>query len=252
METDDAAISGTAPRGPLCYCKCAINHITAVPMNYLVSKRIPNAEAFLEHCERLSMKSRAVVFRQGEPSEDLYLILDGSVSVIVDDSEDPEQEMVVSYLNPGEFFGEMGLFGEEQRTANLITRTPCEFGRISYEDFHSIRQQFPDVLYALTTQIGQRLKNTTRKLADLTFIDVYGRIHRSLIQLTRLPEAMTHPDGMQIRVTRQELGKLVGCSREMAGRVLKMLEGDGYITVAGKTIVVLREPTNSSAKAISE
>jgi len=50
-------------------------------------------------------------------------------------------------------------------------------------------------------------------------------------------------------VTRQELGKLVGCSREMAGRVLKMLEGDGYITVAGKTIVVLREPTGGSKLA---
>lgn len=60
---------------------------------------------------------------------------------------------------------------------------------------------------------------------------------------------MTHPDGIQIRVTRQELGKLVGCSREMAGRVLKMLEGDGYITVAGKTIVVLREPTGGSKTA---
>jgi CRP/FNR family cyclic AMP-dependent transcriptional regulator len=60
---------------------------------------------------------------------------------------------------------------------------------------------------------------------------------------------MTHPDGMQIRVTRQELGKLVGCSREMAGRVLKMLEVDGYITVAGKTIVVLREPTGGSKLA---
>jgi CRP/FNR family cyclic AMP-dependent transcriptional regulator len=108
------------------------------------------------------------------------------------------------------------------------------------------------VLYALTTQIGQRLKNTARKLADLTFIDLYGRIHRSLIQLTSLPEAMTHPDGMQIRVTRQELGKLVGCSREMAGRVLKMLEGDGYITVAGKTIVVLREPVNSSANRFNQ
>lgn len=200
-------------------------------MNYLVSKRVPNAEAFLVHCERINMKSKSVVFRQGEPSEDLYLILDGSVSVIVDDSEAPDQEMVVSYLNPGEFFGEMGLFGEEARTANLVTRTACEFAKISYGDFHTIRQRFPDVLYALTTQIGQRLKNTTRKLADLTFIDVYGRIHRSLIQLTTLPEAMTHPDGMQIRVTRQELGKLVGCSREMAGRVLKILEGDGDITV---------------------
>ena len=66
-----AASSGTEPRGPICYCKCAINHMTAIQMNYLVSKRIPNAEAFLEHCERLAMKSRAVVFRQGDPSEDL-------------------------------------------------------------------------------------------------------------------------------------------------------------------------------------
>jgi len=198
------------------------------------------------------MKSRAAVLRQGDPSEDLYLIQDGSVSAIVDDIEDPEQEMVLSYLNPEEFFVEMGLFGDEHRTANLVTRTPCEFGRIIYQYFHATRQQFPDVLYALTTQIGQRLKNTTRKLADLTFIDVYRRIHRSLIQLTSLPEAMTHPDGMQIRVTRKELGKLGGCFREMAGRVLKMLEGDGYITVAGKTIVVLREPANSSANRFNQ
>ena len=100
-------------------------------MNYLVSKRVPNAEAFLVHCERITMKSKSVVFRQGDPSGDLYLILDGSVSVIVDDSEAPDQEMVVSYLNPGEFFGEMGLFGEESRTANLVTRTACEFAKFA-------------------------------------------------------------------------------------------------------------------------
>ena len=63
---------------------------------------------------------------------------------------------------------------------------------------------------------------------------------------------MTHADGLQIRVTRQELGKPVGCSREMLGRVLKMLEGDGYITVAGKTIVVLQEPANSTASKINQ
>ena len=56
---------------------------------------------------------------------------------------------------------------------------------------------------------------------------------------------MTHPEGMQIRITRQELGKIVGCSREMAGRVLKALRQDGLIEVAGKTIVVLREPKES-------
>ena len=108
------------------------------------------------------------------------------------------------------------------------------------------------MLYALKTQIGQHLKNTTRKLADLAFIDVYGRIYRSLIQLATLSEPMTHPNGMQIRVTRQKLGKLASCSREMAGRVLKMLEGDDYITVAGKTIVVLREPANSTGCKIKQ
>lgn len=50
--------------------------------------------------------------------------------------------------------------------------------------------------------------------------------------------AMTHPDGMQLRVTRQEIGRIVGCSREMVGRVLKSLEEQGLITASGKTIVV--------------
>jgi CRP/FNR family cyclic AMP-dependent transcriptional regulator len=49
---------------------------------------------------------------------------------------------------------------------------------------------------------------------------------------------MTHPLGMQIKITRQELGRIVNCSREMAGRVLKDLEDQGLIEVHGKTIVV--------------
>ena len=43
---------------------------------------------------------------------------------------------------------------------------------------------------------------------------------------------------MQIKITRQEIAKIVGCSREMAGRVMKNLEEDGLITAHGKTIVV--------------
>ena len=61
---------------------------------------------------------------------------------------------------------------------------------------------------------------------------------RALLDLSREPDAMTHPDGMQIRVTRQELGRIVGCSREMVGRVLKSLEEQHLISVSGKTMVV--------------
>ena len=73
---------------------------------------------------------------------------------------------------------------------------------------------------------------------DLAFVDVTGRIAHTLMDLCNEPDAMTHPDGMQIKVSRQELSRLVGCSREMAGRVLKVLEDQGLLTASGKTIVV--------------
>jgi CRP/FNR family cyclic AMP-dependent transcriptional regulator len=109
---------------------------------------------------------------------------------------------------------------------------------ISYERFHQIRSQFPDILYAISRQISNRLRLTTRKLTDLAFVDVSGRIAHTLLDLCKEPDAMTHPDGMQIKITRQELGKIVGCSREMAGRVLKTLEENGLVSVSGKTMVV--------------
>ncbi|HYN77322.1 MAG TPA: helix-turn-helix domain-containing protein, partial [Lamprocystis sp. (in: g-proteobacteria)] len=92
--------------------------------------------------------------------------------------------------------------------------------------------------FAIGTQLSLRLRQTSRKVGDLAFLDVTGRIAHTLLELCKQPDAMTHPDGMQIRITRQDIGRIVGCSREMAGRVLKSLEEQGLISVAGKTIVV--------------
>ncbi|MCP4043273.1 MAG: helix-turn-helix domain-containing protein, partial [Gammaproteobacteria bacterium] len=78
----------------------------------------------------------------------------------------------------------------------------------------------------------------SRKVGDLAFLDVSGRVARALLDLCTEPDAMTHPNGMQIKVTRQELGRIAGCSREMVGRVLKDLEEKRLIMVHGKTIVV--------------
>ena len=77
-----------------------------------------------------------------------------------------------------------------------------------------------------------------RKVGDLAFLDVTGRVARTLLDLCKEPDAMTHPDGMQIKITRQEIGRIVGCSREMVGRVLKTLEDQGLVSVSGKTMVV--------------
>ena len=75
-------------------------------------------------------------------------------------------------------------------------------------------------------------------MSDLAFLDVTGRVARTLLELTKQPDAMTHPDGMQSKITRQEIGRIVGCSREMVGRVLKTLVEQGLVSVKGKTMVV--------------
>ena len=86
--------------------------------------------------------------------------------------------------------------------------------------------------------MAERLNRTTQKVSDLAFLDVTGRVARTLLELTKQPDAMTHPDGMQIKITRQEIGRIVGCSREMVGRVLKTLVEQGLVSVKGKTMVV--------------
>ena len=146
---------------------------------------LPDVESFLRHCQRKDYKAKNTVLKQGELSNMLYFILEGSVSVMVEDESEPGHMMVVSYLNPGDFVGEMGLFDDEvqERSAMVVAKTQCEIAEISYERFHQVRNQFPDILYAISRQISNRLRRTTRKLTDLAFVDVSGRVAHTMLDL---------------------------------------------------------------------
>ncbi|WP_269617615.1 cAMP-activated global transcriptional regulator CRP [Zhongshania sp. BJYM1] len=200
---------------------------------------IADLENFLANCHRRRYPSKSTLIYAGDASDALYYIMDGSVTVIIEDDEG--REMVVAYLNKGDFFGEMGVFDEEippTRSAIVKSRTECEIAEISYTKFRELNKQYPDILLALGKQMAKRLRLTTRKVGDLAFLDVTGRVAHTLLDLCKQPDAMTHPDGMQIKITRQEIGRIVGCSREMVGRVLKTLEEQGLVQVKGKTMVV--------------
>ncbi len=194
-------------------------------------------ERFLSHCHRRRYPAKSLIIYAGDTPDALYYIMDGSVTVLMEDDEG--REIVLAYLNKGDFFGEMGLFDRQPgRSAWVRARTDCTLAEISYSKFRQVSQDEPDLMFAVASQMATRLRKTSRKVGDLAFMDVAGRIARTLLDLCKEPDAMTHPDGMQIRITRQELGRIVGCSREMAGRVLKELEEQGLISAAGKTIVV--------------
>ncbi|MGH1439190.1 MAG: cAMP-activated global transcriptional regulator CRP [Cellvibrionaceae bacterium] len=202
------------------------------------SPPLTNIDDFLAHCHRRRYPAKSTLIYAGDKSDSLYYIVKGSVTVIIEDDEG--REMIVAYLNDGDFFGEMGVFQEleDSRSAWVRAKTECEVAEVSYTKFHELSAAHPEFLYALGAQMARRLRATTRKVGDLAFLDVTGRVARTLLELCKEPDALTHPDGMQIKITRQEIGRIVGCSREMVGRVLKTLEDQGLVAVSGKTMVV--------------
>ena len=196
-----------------------------------------NMDQFLSSAhKRLHPRGSTIIFA-GEASDSIFYIINGSVSVIIED--DNGREIIVSYLNEGDFFGEIAMLGEGTRTAWVKAKTECEVAELGYQKFIEISQRDTSILHQLISQMADRLGKTTQKVGDLAFLDVTGRVARALLDLCNEPDAMTHPDGMQIKITRQEIGRIVGCSREMVGRVLKTLEEQGLVTVKGKTMVVL-------------
>ena len=195
-------------------------------------------QPFLMHCHRRHYPPKFVIIRQGDPADELFYLINGSVAVMLED--DKGHEIVLAYLNGGEFFGEIGLFADDgHRSALVRARSECEVAQISYAKLRTLTELYPRLVTCMTAQLARRLRNTNRKLGELAFLDVYGRVARTLLDLSHQPDSMTHPEGMQIRVTRQELARLAGCSREMVGKVLKEMEDHQQVSVAGKNIVLL-------------
>lgn len=199
-------------------------------------------DRFLARCQRHRYPSRVDVFRPGDPASTLYYVLDGSVSILTE--EEDGHELILGYYGKGEFVGEMGLYiHSERREVTLRTRVQTELAEISYEHLTQLltgelAADAPKILFAIGAQLTRRLRDTGRKAGRLAFLDVTDRIVRTLHDLAQEPEAMTHPQGTQLRISRQEIARLVGCSREMAGRVLKKLQADGLLHARGKTIVL--------------
>ena len=203
----------------------------------------PTIERFLQHAQRRRYPSRTDIFRPGDASGTMYYVIDGSVAILAE--EDDNRELILGYFGPGEFVGEMGLFGNtpQQREVTLRTRAACELAEINCDQFlqlmtGALAADAPKLLYGIATQLTRRLRDTSRKASSLAFLDVSDRIVRTLHDLAQEPEALSHPQGTQLRISRQELARLVGCSREMAGRVLKKLQADEKLHARGKTLVL--------------
>jgi CRP/FNR family cyclic AMP-dependent transcriptional regulator len=197
---------------------------------------LKNLEIFLHNSRIRRYKAKKTIIHLGDYSESLFYILSGSVAVSTQDNNG--REIILAYLNTGDFVGEMGLFETSPRSARIRAKTDCEMGEISYKKFLDLSAKHPELLFAISRQLAKQLASTSLKVRDLAFLDVSGRVARALINLCQQPDAQTMRDYTVIRSTRQEIAKLIGCSREMVGKVLKQFDDEDYISLRGKNIVI--------------
>lgn len=198
----------------------------------------PVVQAFVGLAHKRSFPPKHNIIHAGDEPHSVYLILEGSVSVLLEDEQG--REVVLAYLSPGHFFGEMCLFPDQpRRTAIVRTRHPTLVAEVGYKAFREFVHQHPDIMYEVAGQLAGRLSDTSQRVGDLAFLDVAGRLAHALINLTKRPDAVAHPRGVIVKISRQELARNVGCSREMAGRVLKKLEEDGMVNSQGRSILII-------------
>jgi len=209
----------------------------------LHKKAAPALHSLLDYCMIEHLPTKQLIVRPGDPADKLYYIVEGSVTISMEDEEG--NDIILTYLNDTDFIGETGLFIKHQtaRQVTVRTRSPCTLAEITYDRLEELsrtdlKNEYAAILEIIATHLSTRLMQATRKVGHLAFMDAAGRIASTLLDLCKQPDAMTHPEGMQIKISRTELGKIVGCSREMVGRVMKNMELQGLITAKGKTIVV--------------
>lgn len=212
-------------------------------MDYLKHKAIEEGLAdFFRCCHSKHYPAKTMIIRPGDPADTLYYLREGSVSISMENEEG--EELIIAYLNQGDFIGEIGLFSEVgDRMVTVRTRTECRTEEITYQQIKALaktqlKECYSTLLENLAELMARRLLTANRKASDLAFLDVAGRVEGALHELALQPEAMKHPEGKQIKVTRQEISRMVGCSREMAGRVLKALQDEGVLWAHGKTMII--------------
>lgn len=166
----------------------------------------------------------AHIVRAGEPTDFVYLVLSGNLNVQVSDAEG--REAILSMLGPGELFGEMGVLDDEARSATVMAVTPSVLIVITKTDFKRCLQENFDVSHYVMRKLIQRLRTADRRIESLALLDVGGRVVRLLQDMgeTAGSEAMRTR-----KISKQEIAKMVGASREMVSRVLKDLQLRGLI-----------------------
>lgn len=190
-------------------------------------------EILCGHAITKTFSKNTIIINEGDESDSLYVILSGTVKIFLSDEEG--KEIILNTQGPNEYFGELALIDDAPRSASVMTLDDCKVSIILKRDFEEYISKNPEICFRLIRGLTKRLRRLTDNVKSLALMDVYGRVARTLIELS---EDLDGKKIVQQKLTQRDIANMVGASREMVSRILRDLSTGGYITVEKKHITI--------------
>lgn len=189
--------------------------------------------------KRRTFRSGEVIFHRDDPGQVLYVIKEGKVKISIVSPDGQEISLVV--FGKGEFFGELALLDGESRSADAIAMEKVECYTLQRSDFHSTIVKNPMIAIHMLEVLSQRVRKTDKKVEELIFLDVYGRVAKRLLDLAE-EHGLQVENGtlIDVRLTQQELASMVGASRESVNKVLGYFMDKQFISTDKHRITIHR------------
>ena len=181
------------------------------------------------------------IVEQGKKSNALTIILTGRARVITTDSRG--REVILATMRPGDYVGEMSLIDDEPHSATVSAEIQTDTLVLSRAEFARCMPENDSMSYAVLRGLVKRLRHADRKIESLALMDVYGRVARALLESATVDGAGSAV--IRDKVSRQDLAKMVGASREMVSRVMKDLEERGFIETREDGSLLVKDRLNS-------
>ena len=178
-------------------------------------------EAIVNEAHDRDLQRGDIIFREDDPPDELYIVLSGRIA-IVNKSIDGRESMV-ALMEPGDLFGEMGLFDGKGRSAQARALEDSVVTCIPYQPVRSLYEETPIYLWQVIQMLAGRLRNMDEALADSVFLDVTGRTAKKLLELAGESEEFSLP------ITQEELAGMVGASRERVNKAIAAFVRLGWI-----------------------
>lgn len=177
-----------------------------------------------------------IIIEHGQKTNSLFILLAGRARVVASDARG--REVILAVLQSGDYVGEMSLIDNEPHSATVRAEVQTDMLVLGRADFARCLPENSSLSYAIMRGLVQRLRSADRQIESLALLDVYGRVARALLDMSEL---IGESRIIRNKVSRQDLAKAVGASREMVSRVMKDLEERAMIETREDGSVLLRE-----------